>query len=249
MTESTTSGRRERSRAARVTLLAAGAVAALVAVGLIAVGGFTLWGDAQKDERGYVSTDGQRFAAAGHALATESLDLELDGVEGLVDSTDLGDVRLEVHPESDKPVFVGIARTPDASSYLSNVSHTTVTDLEYDPFEASYSSETGERKPAAPGGERIWAASAQGPGAQTLEWEAEDGDWSVVVMNADGSRGVGAEVSAGAKLPYLTEIGWSALGAAAILLLAAATLAAFAIRPPRNRSRKAPNPRPAPSAS
>jgi hypothetical protein len=39
-------------------------------------------------------------------------------------------------------------------------------------------------------------------------------------------------------LPYLKEVGWSALGGGAILLLTAATLIVFAVRPPRNRSRK-----------
>ncbi len=41
-------------------------------------------------------------------------------------------------PQSDKPVFVGIARTDQVTSYLSGVAHTTLTDLDYEPFEASY---------------------------------------------------------------------------------------------------------------
>ena len=119
-------------------------------------------------------------------------------------------------------MFVGIARTDDVSAYLADVSHTTVTDLDYEPFEASYRPQAGERSPATPADERIWAASTQGAGPQTLTWEAEDGDWSVVVMNADGSPGVQADISAGAKLPFLTAVGWSALGGGALLLLTAA---------------------------
>ena len=57
-------------------------------------------------------------------------------------------------------------------------------------------------------------------------------------MNADASPSVQADISAAARLPYLKEIGWSALGGGAILLLTAATLIVFAVRPPRNRSRK-----------
>jgi hypothetical protein len=68
-------------------------------------------------------------------------------------------------------------------------------------------------------------------------------------MNADGSRGVQADISAGAKLPYLTEIGWSALGGGAILLFTAATLVVLAVRPPRTRTRKTQATGPAPSAS
>jgi hypothetical protein len=239
----------KRSTAARVSLLVGAGVASLLAVSALGLAGLAFWGDSQKDERGYVSTGSERFAASTHALATDSLDMDLDGAEGLIDATGFGDIRLDVAPQTDKPVFVGIARTDDLSAYLADVSHTTVTDLDYEPFEASYSPHAGGRNPAEPGGERIWAASTQGAGPQTLTWEAEDGDWSIVVMNADGSPGVEADVSAGAKLPFLTPLGWSALGGGALLLLAAIALAVLGIRPPRTGSRGTPAAGLAPAAS
>ena len=249
MTQNNTQIPRTRSRGARIVLLVSAALASVAAVGALGLGALALWGESEKDERGYLSTNSQSFAAGTHAIATESLDMDLDGAEELVDSTSLGDVRLDVESQSGKPLFVGIARTDQVSSYLSDVSHTILTDVDFDPFEAFYSRQAGERSPAAPAGERIWAASAQGAGSQTLTWEVEDGDWSIVVMNADGSPGVQADISAGAKLPYLTEIGWSALGGGAILLLTAATLVVFAVRPPRDRSRQIRTTGLAPSAS
>jgi hypothetical protein len=239
MTENNTQTPRKRSNGARIVLLVSAGLASVMAVGALGLGALALWGDSKKDERGYLSTDSQSFAAGTHAIATDNLDIDLDGVEGLVDSTGFGDIRLDVDSQSDKPLFVGIARTDQVSSYLRNVSHTLLTDVGYDPFEAGYSPQAGERSPTAPAGERIWAASTQGAGPQTLTWDAEDGDWSIVVMNADGSRGVQANISAGAKLPYLTEIGWSALGGGAVLLLVAATLVLVAVRPPRDGTRKA----------
>jgi hypothetical protein len=224
----------KRSTGARVALLVGAGIASLLAVGALGVGALALGAENQKDERGYISTASERFVASTHALATENLDVNLDGVEGLVDETGLGDIRLDVASQTEKPVFAGIARTDDVSAYLADVSHTTLTDLDTDPFEASYSPQEGVRSPAKPGSERIWAASTQGSGTQTLTWEAEDGDWSIVVMNADGSPGVAADISAGAKLPFLTEVGWSAIGGGAILLLAAATMTVLAVRPPRN---------------
>jgi hypothetical protein len=239
---------RKRSTGARVALLVGAGIASLLAVGALGVGALALWGENQKDERGYISTGSERFVASTHALATENLDVDLDGVEGLVDETGLGDIRLDVASQTDKPVFAGIARTDDVSAYLADVSHTTVTDLDTDPFEASYSPQAGVRSPANPGSERIWAASTEGSGPQTLTWEAEDGDWSIVVMNADGSPGVAADISAGAKLPFLTEVGWIAIGGGAILLLAAATMTVLAVRPPRN-GHGVPAPGLAPAAS
>ena len=54
-------------------------------------------------------------------------------------------------------------------------------------------------------------------------------------MNADGSRGVAADVSAGAKVPFLNELGWSAIGVGGALLSGALALTVLSARPPRNR--------------
>ena len=73
-------------------------------------------------------------------------------------------------------------------SYLLGVDHTQVTDVDADPFgrvEASYQRGSGNRRPAAPAQELFLSASTQGRGTQTLDWRVDDGDWSVVVMNAD----------------------------------------------------------------
>jgi len=124
-------------------------------------------------------------------------------------------------------------------SYLRGIDHTLVTDVEDSPFKASYRDQTGEREPSRPADERFWAATTHGAGTQTLEWEAADGDWSVVVMNADGSRGVSADISADAKVGFLDELGWSTLGAAAIFLVAAAGLLTLGLRTRPVRARAA----------
>ena len=238
MKEQTMNIQPKRSRGARIALIVTGAVTGLVAAGLLAVGAAALYGESEKDGDGYLSTDGHHFAAGTHALASESLDVDLDGAGWLMDREDVGDVRVEVEPRSGEDVFVGIAPTDQVSRYLGGVAHTSVGDVDSWPFDADYDEHAvaGERRPAPPGEQRIWAASDQGPGTRTLEWDVADGDWSVVVMNADGSRGVDAEVEAGAKVPFLSEIGWTATGSGAILLIGAAALLVAGIRTPRNRS-------------
>ena len=235
MTDTTQNLPPKRTSAGRIALIITGSIASLMAVALIGVGALALWGDSQKDEGGYLSTDTHRFAASTHALATDNLDIDLDGAEELMDETDFGDIRLEVAPESGKSMFVGIARTDDVESYLGDVAHTSVTDVDSHPFEADYRTQSGNGTPAPPANVRIWAASSTGTGTQTLDWDVEEGDWSVVVMNADGSAGVQADVSAAAKLPYLTEIGWSAIGSGALLALIAAGMILLGARPPSNR--------------
>ncbi len=53
-------------------------------------------------------------------------------------------------------------------------------------------------------------------------------------MNADGSNGIAADVSAGAKLPWLDEAGWAALGIG--VLFAGGTVALLAAAFPRRRA-------------
>ena len=210
-------------------MVAAG-LAGLLSLGLLAAGGLLLWGDSQKDDQGYLSTRTERFATNTYALTTDNLDIDLDGADWLVSRERFGKVRLTVDPNTSKPVFVGVARTSDASRYLAGSSHELVTDLDYSPFNADYRRLDGEKKLDAPANHRFWAASAEGAGRQTLTWDVEDGDWSVVVMNADASRGVDAGVKAGAEFAFFSAAGWGAIISGLIVLSVAALLAVLGIR-------------------
>jgi hypothetical protein len=213
-----------------IALIVTGTLASLVAAGLLAVGGLALWGDSQKDSDGYLSTDTHQFETGTRALATENLDVDLGDADWAAESDDLGNARVQVDSRGDKPVFVGIARTNDVERYLGGVSHSTLTDVSSSPFEADYDNHAGDRLPVAPADSHIWAASEQGSGKQTLNWEIEDGDWSVVVMNADGSAGVDADISAGAEVPFLSALGWSALGSGALALVIGVALFVMGVR-------------------
>ena len=157
----------------------------------------------------------EEFSTAAYAIASENADLDLDGPDWA--TTDFfGTVR--IRSESERPVFVGIAREADLSEYLDGVEHAVVTELGREP---EYSERRGGAPEGRPADQTFWAASATGAGEQTLEWEPEDGSWSVVVMNADASRGVAADLSIGAELEPVT---WIAVG----MLLGGALFAAAA---------------------
>ena len=130
-------------------------------------------------------------------------------------------------------MFVGLARTSDVTDYLRGSSHAIVTDIDYSPFDADYSTRGGNRNPGAPGLETFWAAIAEGDWEQALNWEVEDGDWSIVVMNADGSAGVDTGVSVGAKLGFLDEAGWISFGTGLVLLALTGGLLYVGVRPRR----------------
>ena len=223
-----------------IALVVTGALASLVAVGLLAIGGLAFVGESQKDSDGYLSTNTHKFETGTRALATENLDVDLEGGDWVFDTNDLGKVRLQVESRDDKSVFVGIARTSDVENYLRGVSHSTLTDVDTSPFEADYENHAGARHPADPADSQIWVASEQGSGKQTLDWEIEDGDYSVVVMNADGSAGVDADVSTGANIPFLDEIGWTAVGSGGFVLLMGIAMIVIGTRRPRNPGGTAP---------
>jgi hypothetical protein len=116
-------------------------------------------------------------------------------------------------------VFVGIARASDLAGYLSGVEHAVVTDFEGRP---RYEEQSGGAPASPPGEETFWVVSSSGAGEQTLEWEPEEGEWRAVLRNADGARGVAAELSIGAELDPLLWIGIGLLFAGGLFAAGAA---------------------------
>lgn len=226
-----------RSGPPRVAALIAGGLAGFIAFAFLVSGAAVLWADSKKDDRGYLNTSSERFATGTRALATEDLDIDAGGSDWFVDRDLYGKVRLEVKPHADKDVFVGIARSSDVAGYLRQTDHTVVTDVSYDPFDADYRDHAGGR-PAPPAEQDFWATSTHGAGPQSLTWDVESGSWSIVVMNADGSPGVDAGVSAGADVPVLPVIGWSLLGTGTVLLAVGGGLTYAGVRRPRVRPRQ-----------
>jgi hypothetical protein len=238
-----------RSSGGRIAAVIAGSLLTLVSLGFLVAGGAGLWANGQKDDQGYVSTRTEPFQTRTAALRTENLDVNLGGTATVLGSDLYGKVRLRVTPRAGKDVFVGIARTRDVTRYLRGTAHTTVTDLDYHPFHADYATIGGTPRAAVPTTQRIWAAQAHGNGTQTLTWDVADGDWSVVVMNADGSPGVDAGVRAAANVPFLNEVAWGALGIGAILLLASIALLYGGARTPRPPRPETGTPDPLPAAA
>ena len=85
--------------------------------------------------------------------------------------------------------------------------------------------------PASPPTEQdFWVAQATGSGTQTLQWTPTAGDWTVVVMRADGSAGVDASLGVAATVPGLTRAAWGLLGGGALMLAVGGLIVALAVR-------------------
>jgi hypothetical protein len=141
--------------AARTLSVIAGAIAGFLAVGLLIAGGVALWANAKKDDAGYISTKTEHFSTRSYAIATDNLEANLDAPHWIISQDHYGKVRLKVTPNSDKPLFVGIAPTRDVQAYLRSTAHETLTDVSYPSFHATYAFNGGRRPPAAPTAQRF----------------------------------------------------------------------------------------------
>src|SRR4051794_12404581 len=174
-----------RDRTGAAALVGA-AVTGLVAFALILTGGLLLWANGHyKDADGYLSTGSQRFDSREYAITTPSLDVGAGAPGFLLKSNRYGELRLQTMEKGGKPLFVGIAPTHDVRAWLSGTGYSEISDVDYAPFKAVYAQHEGTRTPGPPARQGFWAAT----GTHALHWHVESGDWSVVVMNADGSRG------------------------------------------------------------
>jgi Domain of unknown function (DUF4389) len=217
---------RGRGTAGRIVLIVVGIVAGVIALGLLAGGCALVAVDrTQRDDDGFLMSPSEDFTAPSYAVVSESADLDTDGAEWALD-TFLGTVR--IRSESDtRDVFVGIGPAADVDAYLEGVEYDVVTDLEDEP---RYDRVAGGAPSGPPGDQPFWAESASGTGELTVDWEPEDGDWRVVLMNADATRGVSSEMSIGAELDSVLWIGVGMLIAGALLAACAALAITAGVR-------------------
>jgi hypothetical protein len=217
----------------RIAMLVAGGLVTLLALALLAGGAIVLAFDqTERDSAGFFSTGSESFATDGYAIVSEDLDVGTDGPDWLFDEGRLATVRIRGESESDRDLFIGIAPTAQVRDYLAGTRYASVRDLELDPFRVTYQPSSGTSSPGEPGDETFWSASAEGSGSQSLEWDVAKGNWSVVVMNADASAGVDADLTLGAKVRFIFWVGVGLLIAGGFVLIAGAALLYLSVRRP-----------------
>jgi hypothetical protein len=195
--------------AGRVILIVLGSIGVLLGLALMAGGGFLLWADRTQREDGYLTTPSERFATTTYALTRTRLEIDTDGPGWLLNDSWFGKIRIRGESPGAKMLFIGIGPEAAVAKYLGSVAHANVQDIDFDPFRAKYLPIAGGAPQGPPTEQHFWAVSASGVGTQTVTWKVRQGDWSVVLMNADGSRGVVADIDLGAKLSFLL---WVAIG-------------------------------------
>jgi hypothetical protein len=204
-----------RWTAGRIASVIVGSMLVLGSLGLGAAGATLAFADNElRDDAGFLMTDDTAFSTSGYALASEVLEVHADAPAAFMPDALLGEAKIEA--ESDTPVFVGVAPAADVDRYLADVGHSVVVDFTDRPV---YDNVTGGAPATPPGEADFWVAQSSGTGTQEVTWEVENGDWTVVVMNADGSASVDADLAVGAEVPALEVLVWTLLVAAVVVLV------------------------------
>jgi hypothetical protein len=214
--------------AGRIVALIAGSVLLLAGLGVgLGGGALALVDQTQRDDDGFLMSGRTELSTLTRAITSENLTLDSGTAPAFVPERLLGDVKVTVRTGAETPVFLGIASTADVEAYLGGVQHATLTDFTDHPvYETS-----GGGAPAVPPAERdIWVAQTSGTGDQQLVWPLENGDWTLVMMNADGSPQVVGDVAVGATVPALDWLVPTLLVTAGVGLVLGSVLLVVAFR-------------------
>ena len=156
-----------------------------------------------RDDDGFYTSGNEALESDSYAILSEDIDLS-DGAADWAPDEVLGDLRFRAEDEGGGEVFLGIARTSDLEGYLDGVARAEMTGFNGNP---RYDELPGRAPEGPPDAESFWAAQSQGSGEQAVQWEAESGNWTAVVMNADGARGIAVEANAGVEIGWLIWVG------------------------------------------
>ena len=199
----------------RVAFLVLASITSLIGIAAVAAGATGIVLDqTQRDSSGYVMTSATPYSTSTNAIVSASYRGGTSN-DWFVGRDLLGTVQVRV--SSARPVFVGIGPENAVNAYLANVAR-----AQGDTFttrSADFRIYPGGGPSSPPGTRGFWSTSAVGAGERTLTWTPQNGNWRIVLMNADGSPGVRAKVSIGASIPDLLTVGIAVLGGGILVLL------------------------------
>jgi hypothetical protein len=218
--------------AGRVTAIVLGAIGVLLGLGLTTAGVVALvYQAAQRDADGYVFAPDDSVSTETYAITSEGVDIHLGGVpDWIVNAESLGTIRVNAVSEDGEELFVGIAPEAEVDAFLADVAHEEFTSLG-----GRGTAIAGDTEAGLPDDVDIWAASATSTDTATVTWSMEDGRWALVVMNADASPGVAVDMTVGARIDWLDELGIGLLIAGVLLLGVGVLAIVLAARTPVGR--------------
>jgi len=233
-------------KAGKIVLLVFGVIVLLISLVPLLAGGGLMWAEkALRDSEGFYTTPAIQLEKDSHAIVTEPANIDLRGDQDWLWKTRIFGARcdpkdfltLKIEGSSSDPskqVFLGVAEVSDLKAYLNDVEYDEITDFRIRRPSLDYTNHPGTLTPEDPTNQVFWTVSAHGEGTQTLEWGIEEGTYSFVLMNEDGSRGLDLAASVGVKVPAIVGgIGIGLLVVGIVLLVVAILMIYLAVRRPK----------------
>jgi len=217
--------------AERIVLIILGVLALLGSVPFIFGGAAVLWVNSTLvDNEGYICTDSVHLDSDSYAIVATPDDMDEDS-EWFWWLGRFADLKIEGsnHGASEQ-IFIGIADVHDVEEYLDDVAYDEMVEFSTEASEITYDSHTGDRGPVSPTNVSFWAASAYGIEKQTIVWEHEVDDYSLVIMNAEGADEVDVNMVFCVKIPQVGGFGVGILIAGIVLLIIGILMIFFAFR-------------------
>jgi hypothetical protein len=216
----------------RIAAIVIGVLLAVPALGFLVGGAALTVGYAIEGAGdGYFDVTLERLSTPTAAITTEEADLRADPgpPDQVLDFIDFS-VRIQATAiDQSSALFIGIGPEADVEAYLSGVARDEIRDVESDG-DIKYRSIAGTASPAPPAEQGFWVASASGTGTQELIWEFSEGTWAAVLMNADASPGILAEVTVGIRSGALLAVAIAMLVIGGLLLAGAVAIIVLAAR-------------------
>lgn len=216
----------QRSTTGPVVALTAGVLALLLA-GAVTVGATALIGlSDNRDANGYLTSPAMQVSSQTAAITVEDVSLHLGDLWSR-NLSNIGGVRVTATNATGTPLFLGVAPQTAVTNWLAGTAHdrlVTLTENTSGRYERAAGPTRGVPAPAEQG---FWLATATGTSPTVLNWRATDGDFAVVLANADGTPAVAGTITVATQVPNLTPLGAGLLGGAATLGLLAFWLIYF----------------------
>jgi hypothetical protein len=197
----------------KIVLIVVGAVVLLCGLGAVIPGAFLT---AVTGGDNAITTGYHQLSSPTPALVSPTETISSDTK---VPTSGFGATKLTVSArDANQPLFLGVARADDLEAYLDGIAHDEIKDINERPFRVDVQRQDGFPFAEPPEDESFWIASATGTDPK-LEWNVTEGDYRVVMMNADGTPGPSAEARFGVQVEGLRGLGIGIIVAGALATL------------------------------
>ena len=185
---------------------------------------------AQRDG-GYLSIPEETYSVSSYAITSSPAEITADAGG----DAEVTQILVRGTNATGGNLFIGIGPEAEVDRYLAGVATSQIEEVRFEPFFVEYEETPGTGVPAPPGDQTFWAASSEGTGTREMTWVPSNGDWTVVVMNADGTPQVTADLQAGVRSGLFGPAAWWLLLGAVVLFLGGIALILAGILTGRNR--------------